>query len=148
MHRNRPRWLDGRELQMPGPYGHGQRAARRRARLERRGRGPIRRVTEDRQLGGVAGGVARRFGRDVTVVRILFLIAGLAGIGLLPYFACWLLIRADGEDGTIAARALGDRRTVAVAAAVASVVILLLMVASWLGIGWFNSVGWSYVIAA
>jgi signal transduction histidine kinase/phage shock protein PspC (stress-responsive transcriptional regulator) len=108
----------------------------------------MRRVTDDRLLGGVAAGIARRFGRDVTVVRILFVIFGLPGLGLAPYFACWLIIRADGEDDTIAARALGDRGTVALAVAVGSVVALVMIVISWLGITWFNSFSWAYVVSA
>jgi signal transduction histidine kinase len=144
----RSAWLDGHEMYAPGR--HWSWAARRRYRreLRRRGRGPIRRATDDRQLGGVAAGVARRLGRDVTVIRILFVIFGLIGFGLVPYFACWLLIRADGEDDTIAARALGDRRTVALAVAVGSVVVLAMIVVSWLGITWFNSFSWAYVIGA
>jgi signal transduction histidine kinase len=148
MHRDRrSAWLDGHE--MYGPGRHWSWAARRRYRRELRARrGPIRRVTEDRQLGGVAAGLARRFGRDATVIRILFVIFGLPGFGLAVYFACWLVIRADGDDDTIAARALGDRRTVALAVAVGSVVALAMVVISWLGISWFNSFSWGFVAAA
>jgi signal transduction histidine kinase len=135
---------------MYAPGRRWTRTARRRYRRELRARkhGPLRRATDDRQLGGVAAGLARRFGRDVTVVRVLCLVFGLPGFGLAPYFACWLLIKADGEDDTIAARALGDRRTVALAVAVASVVAFAMIVVSWLGITWFNSVSWGYVCAA
>ncbi len=148
MYRHRPNLLDGHEMEAPGR--HWSWAARRYYRRELRGsrRGHIRRATDDRQLGGVAGGIARRFGRDVTVIRVLFVIFGLSGIGLVPYFASWLLIRADDEDDTIAARGLADRRTLALAAAVASVVALVMVVSSWVHIGWFNSVGWAYVLAA
>jgi signal transduction histidine kinase len=144
----RTAWLDGHE--MYGPGRRWSRGARRRYRRELRDRtrGPLRRATDDRQLGGVAAGLARRFGRDVTMVRVLCLIFGLPGFGLAPYFAFWLLMKADGEDDTIAARALGDRRTVALAVAVASVVALAMIVISWLGITWFNSVSWGYVCAA
>jgi signal transduction histidine kinase len=144
----RPAWLDGHE--MYGPGRHWSRSSRWNYRRELRGRrrGPIRRVADDRQLGGVAAGLARFIGRDVTVIRVLFLIFGLPGFGLVPYFACWLLIKADGEDDTIAARALSDRRTVALAVAVASVVELTMIVISWLGITWFNSVSWGYVVAS
>jgi signal transduction histidine kinase len=138
-------WLDGHEM-----YGPGHRwswAARRRYRRELRGCRPIRRVTDDRVLGGVAAGIARRFGLDVTVVRVLLVICGLPGIGVALYFACWLLIRGDGESDTIAARALGDRRTMALAVAVGSVVALAMIVISWLGITWFNSFSWAYVVA-
>jgi signal transduction histidine kinase len=123
--------------------------SRRHDRLLRRGgHAPIRRVTDHRMLGGVAAGIARRYGRDVTVIRVLFVIAGASGWGLLIYFATWLLVRADGESETIAARSFGDRRSVALAAALASVVCLVLLVTSTLGVGWFSSFGFAYVIAA
>jgi signal transduction histidine kinase len=116
--------------------------------LRRRRRDPIRRVSDQRMLGGVAGGLARRYHRDVTVIRVLFFIAGLSGWGLLPYFAIWLLVRADGESDTIAERSMADRRSMALAVAMASVVALVLVVTSSLGIGWFGSFGFAYVAAA
>jgi signal transduction histidine kinase len=117
-------------------------------RLRRGRHAPIRRVTDHRMLGGVAAGLARRYGRDVTVIRVLFVIAGASGWGLLIYFAIWLLVPADGETQTIAARSFDDRRSVALAAAMASVVCLVLLATSSLGVGWFSSFGFAYVIAA
>ncbi len=49
------------------------------------------------RLGGVASGLGHHYGIDVSVVRIIFVLAALAsGIGLLVYLLAWLVIpRAD-----------------------------------------------------
>src|ERR1700757_3754698 len=53
---------------------------------------------------GVAGGLARYLGADVTLVRVI--IAALVlftGAGAALYLAAWLLIPADGDEESIAA---------------------------------------------
>ena len=55
-------------------------------------------------LAGVARGIARYLGADVTLVRVI--VAALVlftGAGAALYLAAWLLIPADGEDESIAA---------------------------------------------
>lgn len=48
---------------------------------------------EDKKLGGVASGIAKYFGVDVAVVRILFLISiFLGGFGLLLYIVLWVAV--------------------------------------------------------
>jgi phage shock protein PspC (stress-responsive transcriptional regulator) len=64
----------------------------------------LRRSSDDKMLGGVAGGIARYLNADATLVRII--IAALAlftGAGVALYVAAWLLIPEDGEDQPIAA---------------------------------------------
>ena len=59
----------------------------------------LRRSVDDRMLAGVAGGIARYLGADVTLVRVI--IAALAlftGAGVALYIAAWLLIPEDGQD--------------------------------------------------
>ena len=47
----------------------------------------------DRMIAGVCGGIARRFGLDPTVVRILFALSVfLPGPQVLLYFVLWLII--------------------------------------------------------
>ena len=65
----------------------------------------LRRSSDDKMLGGVAGGIARYLNADVTLVRII--IAALAlftSAGAALYVAAWLLIPEDGEDQPIAAK--------------------------------------------
>jgi phage shock protein PspC (stress-responsive transcriptional regulator) len=64
---------------------------------------PLHRPWGDRMLAGVASGVARYFGLDVTVVRIIFaVLAVVGGAGLPLYLAGWLLIPDEGADQSIA----------------------------------------------
>ncbi len=64
---------------------------------------PLSRPVEDRMLAGVAAGIARYLGVDVTLVRIAFAVLTLfGGAGLPIYLACWLLIPEDGATQSIA----------------------------------------------
>ena len=75
------------------------------------GAGQLRRSGDDRMLAGVAGGIARYLGADVTLVRVI--IAALAlftGAGAALYLAAWLLIPADGDDEPIAAAWIARRQ--------------------------------------
>lgn len=60
---------------------------------------PIRRGPS-RMVGGIAGGIADKFGWDVTLVRIGLLLSFLLPfIGIVAYIVAWLLIPA--QDGSI-----------------------------------------------
>jgi phage shock protein C len=66
---------------------------------------PLRRPIEDRMLAGVAAGIARYLGADVTAVRIvLAVLVVLGGAGVPIYLAGWLLIPEDGAEQSIAAQ--------------------------------------------
>ena len=132
--------------------GPGRRWPRRlRFRLWSPGRGnggPLRRKGEDRLLGGVAAGLAARTGVDVTVVRLVFVLTALLSVGAAAYVLAWLFIPMAGEDGTIAGRAMTDRRGIALAAAVGSLLILVLVVASIVGASWISNLSWPLVLSA
>ena len=52
-----------------------------------------------RVIAGVCAAVADRFGLGRTLVRVLFVIAGLVGAGELAYLVLWVLIPvADGSE--------------------------------------------------
>ncbi len=59
--------------------------------------GRLRRTTVDAKAGGVAGGLARHFDIDPTIVRVLFVVTSLFGVGVLAYGALWLLLPADND---------------------------------------------------
>ena len=60
---------------------------------------PLRRGPA-RMAGGIAGGIADKFGWDVTIVRIAMLLSFLLPfLGIGAYIAAWLLIPA--QDGSI-----------------------------------------------
>ena len=113
-----------------------------------RGTGPLRRAREDRLAAGLAAGIAARTGIDVTLVRLAFVVAALlGGFGVAAYVAGWLLLPAEGADGSIASRALNDRRGLALAAGLGSLLIIMLIIASLLGARWLSSVAWALVIS-
>jgi len=63
----------------------------------------LRRSRDDRMLAGVAGGIARYFNADVTLVRVIIVALTLfSGTGAVLYLAAWLLIPVEGEDESIA----------------------------------------------
>lgn len=51
----------------------------------------------DRKIAGVCGGVAKYLNIDPTVVRILFLIALICGIGFWAYLIVWIAAPEEGE---------------------------------------------------
>jgi len=60
----------------------------------------LSRSRDDRILAGVMGGIARRFGWNSTLVRILFVILSVASAafpGILVYLILWLLIPEEGN---------------------------------------------------
>jgi phage shock protein PspC (stress-responsive transcriptional regulator) len=91
-------------------------------------RPPLRRPTRGRMIAGVAAGLARYFGIDVTIVRIALVVLALLGVissslavvgfplylaGIPLYLACWILIPEEGHEHSIAGhllRSAHDRR--------------------------------------
>ena len=66
---------------------------------------PLYRPFQDRMLAGVAVGIARYLGVDVTVVRIvLAVLAFVGGLGVPLYLAGWLLIPEEGSEQSIASQ--------------------------------------------
>jgi phage shock protein C len=50
------------------------------------------RPRQGRMVAGVCAGLSRRFGIDVTLVRILFLIFALVGAGEIVYLILWIVV--------------------------------------------------------
>jgi signal transduction histidine kinase len=113
-----------------------------------RGNGePLRRDPEDRLAGGVAGGIAAWRGFGPTTVRIVFVVVTLVSQGwMIPfYFGAWLLIPARGAEASIGSRARHDSRGIALAIALASLLCVMLGLASVLNAGLINTYGWQQV---
>lgn len=47
---------------------------------------------KDKILGGVCGGIGEYLDIDPTIIRLLWVLFGLSGIGILFYFLAWLII--------------------------------------------------------
>ena len=52
----------------------------------------LARSSSDRMIGGVCGGLARYFGIDATIVRLVFVLAVLSGISPLIYIILWIVM--------------------------------------------------------
>lgn len=60
----------------------------------------LTRSRKDKMLGGVLGGIARHYGFDVTVLRIIYVLVSLfsaAFPGIIVYLILWVLIPLEGE---------------------------------------------------
>jgi signal transduction histidine kinase len=136
------RWHGGRE-----PFPHWRRGP---FWLRRRGSGgPLRRDPADRLAGGVASGVAAWRGMSATTVRIVFVLIALVSTGwFVPvYVVGWLLIPAAGEETSIGSKARSDARGIALAAGLASLLVLALLVAGTLNDGWFAGWAWPQIVS-
>lgn len=84
--------------------------------------------------GGVASAVAERLRVDPGVVRVLLVVSILAsGIGVVAYILAWLLIPLEGSERSIASRATGDLRGIAILIAFSPILIVTLIASSALG---------------
>lgn len=62
----------------------------------------MKRLYKDKRnakIGGVCAGLAEYFNIDVTLIRIVWGVLGLAyGTGLLLYLVCWFVLPEKSED--------------------------------------------------
>ncbi len=59
-------------------------------------RGPLRRDTRNKVLGGVCSGIARRYGLSTGGLRLAFVVSCvLPGPQILAYLVLWVLLPAD-----------------------------------------------------
>ena len=60
----------------------------------------LERSRNDRMIAGVLGGIARRFGWNSTILRIVFVLVSILSAafpGILVYLLAWLLIPDEGR---------------------------------------------------
>jgi phage shock protein PspC (stress-responsive transcriptional regulator) len=71
----------------------------------------IYRPADDRMIAGVAAGIARYLGADVTAVRIILaVLAFVGGAGVPIYLAGWLLIPEEGAERSIVGEFLQSKQ--------------------------------------
>ena len=58
---------------------------------------PLRRSRRDKVLGGVAAGVAMQFDADTTLVRVIWAVLALSGVGVLLYLVLWAVIPLEDD---------------------------------------------------
>jgi signal transduction histidine kinase len=100
-------------------------------------------------LGGVAEGLSARTGIDPKGVRAVIVLTSLFSGGVIAaiYVLAWLLIPQIGSDKTIFSQALADKRGIALAAAIGSLLAVVLIVGSAAGVNWLGGVSWALTIA-
>jgi signal transduction histidine kinase len=114
------------------------------------GRSPglLRRDRDEGWIGGVAAGIARRFGVDVSLVRLAFVVAAAAGgIGFAAYGLGWLLIPA-GDSRPARVRIRTGRAAVEVALGTAFLLVAVLLTFRALGIWFSDAIVWPLVLIA
>jgi len=141
-------WHHHRRWQDPPPDGGVPNWAIRVRRHYRGDGGPLRRDPDDRLAGGVAAGIAAWRGIGVTAVRIVLVVAFLVTQGwVVPlYLIGWLVIPPQGSDTNVWSRARHDSRGMALAAALASLLVLFLLIAT-LNSQLLATYGWPQVVS-
>jgi phage shock protein C len=59
------------------------------------------RSQKDRMLAGVAGGIGEYFDIDPTFIRLIWVILGLTGTGIIAYIIAWIIIPEEGSISQI-----------------------------------------------
>jgi signal transduction histidine kinase/phage shock protein PspC (stress-responsive transcriptional regulator) len=110
--------------------------------------GVLRRDREAGWLGGVAAGIARRFGVDVSLVRVAFVVATAAGgVGVAAYALGWLVIPAgDSAPGRVRIRT--GRAAVEVALGTGLLLLAVLLAFRALGLWFSDALVWPLVLIA
>jgi signal transduction histidine kinase len=99
-------------------------------------------------LGGVSAGLARRFGVDVSLVRLAFVVAAAAGgVGVAAYVLGWLLIPA-GDPVPGRRRLPTGRAAVEVALGTGLLLLAVLLTFRELGIWFSDAIVWPLVLIA
>lgn len=105
--------------------------------------------SQDRWIGGVAGGIARRLGIDPLLVRAIFGISVLfGGLGLIVYGLAWALLPEEIDGRIHLQETLRGQFDVGLLGAIALFVIGLSQGSGWFGwwndngFGWLNGILW------
>jgi signal transduction histidine kinase len=108
----------------------------------------LRRDRDAGWIGGVAAGIARRFGIDVSLVRLAFVVATAAGgFGVGAYLLGWILI-PSGESGSARSRLPTGRAAVEVALGTGLLLLAALLTFRELGIWFSDAIVWPLVLIA
>jgi phage shock protein C len=59
----------------------------------------LTRSETDKMFAGVCGGLARYFGVDTAIVRLVFVLAVLSGVSPLVYLLLWIVMPSENKAG-------------------------------------------------
>jgi signal transduction histidine kinase/phage shock protein PspC (stress-responsive transcriptional regulator) len=109
----------------------------------------LRRDTQRRWLAGLCAGIARRYGFDVALVRLAFVVAAAAGgLGIVAYGLGWLVVPAGDADAGVRRRAPAGRGAVQVAVGTGLLLLSVLLTFRALGIWFSDALVWPLVLVA
>jgi signal transduction histidine kinase/phage shock protein PspC (stress-responsive transcriptional regulator) len=109
----------------------------------------LRRDLSGRWLGGVCAGIARRYGLDAWLVRLVFVVAVAAGgIGLAIYALGWLVIPAGDVPSGARRRLPTGRAAVEVALGTGLLLLSVLLTFRALGLWFSDAIVWPLVLVA
>ncbi len=107
----------------------------------------LRRDTSRRVLGGVCAGLGRAIGLDPLILRVAFVAAAVAGVGVPAYLIAWAVLPADGGSAPVV-RLLRGRAALEVALGVGLLVLSGMLAMRELGIWFSDAVAWPLVLVA
>ena len=111
----------------------------------------LRRSHDGRWVAGVCQGLARRWDLNVVQVRALFVLASvLAGLGVLAYVACWLVLPLDAgdDDSPSLVRGMASLALLAAAAAGLATIAAAAGATTLFGFGWLVAVAAAVFLVA
>jgi signal transduction histidine kinase/phage shock protein PspC (stress-responsive transcriptional regulator) len=107
----------------------------------------LRRDSRHKVIGGVCAGLSRSVGLDPLILRVAFVAAGIAGVGIPAYLIAWVALPA--EDGPAPmARLRSGRAAVEVALGVALLVVAALLAMRALGWWFSDAIVWPAALVA
>jgi len=100
-------------------------------------------------VGGVASGLAQRFGVEANLIRLGFALVSLGGgTGLALYVAAWLIIPRQGSDESVLRRAVARPGTVRLLAGLVTAVLAVLLLLAAVRLGFAAPFAWPLSVAA
>jgi signal transduction histidine kinase/phage shock protein PspC (stress-responsive transcriptional regulator) len=108
----------------------------------------LRRDVDHRIVGGVCAGLARSIGLDPLILRVAFVAAAAAGVGIPAYLVAWAVLPADGAGRAPVARLLSGRGAMEVALGVGLLVLAVMLTMRELGFWFSDAIAWPLVLIA
>jgi phage shock protein PspC (stress-responsive transcriptional regulator) len=109
----------------------------------------LRRDLSGRWLGGVCAGIARRYGVEVWLIRLAFVVAaGAGGAGFVIYALGWLVIPAGDVPSGVRRRLPTGRAAVEVALGTGLLLLSVLLTFRALGLWFSDAIVWPLVLVA
>jgi len=109
----------------------------------------LRRDLSGRWLAGICAGISRRYGVDVWLVRLAFVVATAAGgVGIVLYALGWLVIPAGDVPSGVRRRLPTGRAAVEVALGTGLLLLSVLLTFRALGLWFSDAIVWPLVLVA